>query len=304
MEDRQRPTTSRDQGQGTNQKRNDKEVEQRALEMLRQAETAKARIYDTPGEDNDILECKQLKLDLCRDYVHSAMVDEHYSMIGGHMDEAIKLKIRKNEYVDFSRLIAKDRVAEEDDNSYKMIIKGGRQFWVPNHNNQSQINSFNKWEMAFRVFTDIYLKSFPDRASEWVQYNHLIHSASQEFAWNNVYNYDKDFRIHISMFPARSWAIILQQAWVLRLKGRLSHHGGGYHNNNNHNHGGGTDGGNTGGRDRHCRRFQKGRCSYGANCRFEHKCKYCNKWGHGQSVCCKMKAERTPGVGEVRGYIL
>ena len=46
--------------------------------------------------------------------------------------------------------------------------------------------------------------------------------------------YDKDFRIHMSKHPERNWGIILQQAWSLRLKDRVS--SGYHHGNHNHSH--------------------------------------------------------------------
>ena len=33
--------------------------------------------------------------------------------------------------------------------------------------------------------------------------------------------YDKEFRVHLSHFPQRSWAIILQQAWSMYLNEKL-----------------------------------------------------------------------------------
>ena len=107
------PSTSR--GQGDRRERSDKIAEQKTLDMLKQAESAKARIYAMPGEDDllvtNVGEKGERRHDydfnLCKDYVHSAMVDEHYSMIGGHVDDSVKAKIRNGEYVDFAKLIAR-----------------------------------------------------------------------------------------------------------------------------------------------------------------------------------------------------
>ena len=46
------------------------------------------------------------------------------------------------------------------------------------------------------MFSDVYVRAYPNRASELVQYSHLIHTASQSYTWDNVYMYDKDFRLH------------------------------------------------------------------------------------------------------------
>ena len=44
-----------------------------------------------------------------------------------------------------------------------------------------------------------------------------------------------------------------------------------------------------------CRDFQTGTCQRGDNCRFEHKCGTCNKFGHGSSQC------RGGGKGDKNG---
>ena len=97
---------------------------------------------------------------------------------------------------------------------------------VSDRENQS-INDFGKWEQAFRVYANVYTKMFPEKASELIQYNHVIYTASLSYLWDNVYTYDKEFRMHISQFPQRSWAVILQQAWTLYMKDRLRYAGGG-----------------------------------------------------------------------------
>ena len=287
--DGQRPSTSR---QG-DEMRERESPESRATNIIQQAEKGKARIYETPGElniDQTAMELDEIKIDYRRNFVHSAMVDEHYSMVGTHLDEQMKNKIIKCEYVDFSKLIAKDKVTcEEEGSRYQMAMQAGKQFWSP-VNEGTNISSFSKWEQAFRVYSNVYLKAYPHRAAEIVQYNHLIHTAAQEFIWPNVYQYDKDFRIHMAAFPSRSWAIILLQAWTIRLREKIRSD----HHNFNQDW---SKGDNNNNRDKTCRRFNKGRCTYGANCKWEHKCKYCKKWGHGMFNCRKFKAEKSAGTG-------
>ena len=299
------PSTSR---QGATPQQMNKTPEQRALDIIQQAESNKARIYETPGEinlnsirginlnDNDLnkdtaFELKDFELNITKDFVHSAMVDEHYLMVGNHIDENTKSKIVKGEYVDFSKLVDKDRVADEVGPKYHMVFQAGKQFWVP-ASEGTIITSFGRWEQAFRVYSNIYLKTHPNRASELVQYNHLIHTASQEFVWGNVYQYDKDFRLHMALFPTRNWGIILQQAWTLRLREKLLRH---EHNSfaggdRQHDFSGGFS------KDRCCRRFNRGRCTFGVNCKWDHQCKYCGKWGHGTFSCRKLKADKGNGV--------
>ena len=65
------------------------------------------------------------------------------------------------------------------------------------------------------------MRVFLERAAELVQYNHIIHTAASTYIWDNVYVYDKEFRMHLANFPQRSWSIILQQAWAICLKDKI-----------------------------------------------------------------------------------
>ena len=121
-----------------------------------------------------------------------------------HLDQALQQKIVNNEYVDFARLLPKSHTASGGINDHRMelISKGGLTFFVPVSDHEAtQINNFSKWEQAFRVFSNIYTRAYPHRASELIQYNYIIHTAANTFTWENVYTYDRKFRIHLSNFP-------------------------------------------------------------------------------------------------------
>ena len=108
--------------------------EQRAMEIIQMAEKNKAQVYETPGENNmiimdnhepiDMQRVNNYQLDLQKGFVHSAMVDEHYLMVGNHIEETLKAKIVKGEYVDFAKLIGKDRIMEEEGSKYQNDFPG------------------------------------------------------------------------------------------------------------------------------------------------------------------------------------
>ena len=214
-------------------------------------------------------------------------------MVSAHLDEVIADKIGKGEYIDFSKLLPKDRVAAvEEEGRFEMIIKNGKSFWVP-VNQGVNISNFSKWEQAFRVYSNIYCKRNPERAAELIEYNHVIHTIASTYTWENVYNYDKEFRLHMARNPQRSWSIILQQAWSLRLRDQGY---SGFHNNNG-NHGNNQSRNCSNGNEP-CRRFNRGKCNFGVNCRYEHRCSYCFKFGHGAVHCRKAIADRGSSGGQ------
>ena len=272
--------------------------EERARLVVQEAEKSKARIYSTKG--NEIIDANN-------QFVHTIMVDENYMVIGSHIDEVMVRKIVNSEYVDFGKLIPRDKVLAEEDGRMEMVVRSGKMFWVP-VNDSVNVNSFRRWEQAFRIYSNIYTKAFPHRSSELIQYNHIIHTISLSYTWDNVYTYDKEFRIHISKNPGRSWAVILQQAWSMRLKDRIQHHrfegygagsnsgaGSHYRSNGNNTPSGGHWGGDRTKVNEPCRRFNRGKCNFGPGCKYEHRCLNCGKFGHGLHNCRRLNNKGNSG---------
>ena len=145
-----------------------------------------------------------------------------------------------------------------------------------------QINSYARWEQAFCIYSNILTAKFLQKATELPQYGHTIHSAAMSYHWENVYSYDREFRQHIGCHPERSWGVILQQACTMLLKDRLC-------NNSNHLfHKGHFPGSKTNKKDQEpCRCFNKGKCTFGMSCKFDHRCSVpkCGKFGHGAHIC-------------------
>ena len=255
-----------------NQSRYRTTPEDKADQLIRDSEQAKARIYDLQGKEP----------------VHSTTsIDDDYLLVAAHVDEVIQRKIANHEYVEFAKLLPKDKVTTESDNRMEMVNRGGLSYWVPvSDRESSSIHGFGKWEQAFRVFMNIYLRFHPQRAAELIEYNHSIFHASQSYAWDNVAAYDVDFRLHMARHANRSWALILQQAWLFRLKDKFRQDH--YNSTNNRNfHSQDRRSNHSGNKKDTCHRFNKGKCTYGLKCRFEHRCNTCNKWGHGAHICRK-----------------
>ena len=68
-------------------------------QIIRDAERSKARIYDVQGKANNI-----------NASFHSALLDEDYLLVGNYVDETTRSKVAKGEYVDFAKLMPRDKI--------------------------------------------------------------------------------------------------------------------------------------------------------------------------------------------------
>ena len=85
------------------------------------------------------------------------MVDEEFLAVAAHVDDSLKAKIIKCEYVDFAKLLPRDVVQAEEDNRMEMVNQGGHTYWVPaRDHNLAAVSSYARWEQAFRVYSDIF----------------------------------------------------------------------------------------------------------------------------------------------------
>ena len=68
---------------------------------------------------------------------------------------------------------------------------------------------------------------------------------------------------------------------------------------NNHIQGSGGPSGSNKVRRKLCFDFNCGNCMYGKKCKFDHRCSFCNKFGHGAVVCHKAgnKGEGNQSAG-------
>ena len=185
----------------------------RADQVVRAAEAGKAKMYDVPGKANEGLH---------QSVFNALSINECYHMTSAHVSDSTRKKIERGDYVDFGKLLSKDKVKAEEDDRIELVNRGGRITFAPVSSREaSAIPNLTKWEQAFRVFSDIYLRANPERVNELIEYGNTIATASQTYIWENVYAYDKMFRMHMGEFKGRSWKVILHQAWMTKLKDRI-----------------------------------------------------------------------------------
>ena len=157
------PGTSGYQNQHENQSRDARPEQYRqelqnpeeiADKTIREVEQTKAQVFDVPGEKNNQLVGvnQPLMAGLSQNYIHSMFVDENYCLVVAHVDATIKAKIVKGQYIDFSKLVPKDRVWTEEDHRVQLIMKGGSTYFVPANDGSTSITSIHRWDQAFCVF--------------------------------------------------------------------------------------------------------------------------------------------------------
>ena len=232
--------------------------------------------------------------------------DDDFLHLTCHVEQALVDKIERGEFIDLERLLPKDRFGRlSSDKSMEWISNEEGTFLVPKVDKANRINSFKKWEQAFRVYATIYCGANPSRAKEIWQYVSVINTAASSFIWDNVANYDYTFRQLMAFNPERSWAITYHHMWSLSMKEPLSrnhmqrgvnYYGGG----GNSSLGTGQNKNSSNNNKRwtrapdYCWAFNRGlRCKFGTNCRYIERCSFCDATNHGYNICPKVENRNT-----------
>ena len=233
-------------------------------------------------------------------------IDDQFFHVTCHVDQSMKEKIERGDYVDLEKLLPKPCTGgkQTNDNKLDLVYRDGQSFFVPAQN-EMRINGVCRWEQAFRIYAAIYSQANPTRAAEIWQYVHVINMAASAYIWENVANYDYTFRHLMACHPGRNWAKLYNQMWNISMRDPLqkSQQTQGFRTNptsqfQNSQQGAGSNGSrpNSANGAPHARKkpdycwtFNKGFCKDGNKCRFINCCLYCDSPDHGIHVCAKAK---------------
>ena len=257
--------------------------------MVLEAKRFKAGLV-TPKGNNSVLNLEsilQIVKDHCRDE------EDDFFHISCHIDEAMRLKIGRGEFVELEKLLPKNRMqSTSTDKGCVELIQDGVKYRIPSgsNNNSQSINSICRWEAAFRVYAAVYSKFNPERAAEIWQYAHTINSAATTYIWDNVAFYDYTFRQMMSAKPKRSWAKISNQTWNYAMRDHIPIRNSG--NGQSNNWSANRQSSNGDWCDKCCWRYDKGKCSKW-NCRYDHRCMSCGAWSHPKVSCNNNKGGQT-----------
>ena len=266
-----------------------------------EAEKNKAKIQLPEGRSDDNLDVRTLndvqKLKELLQTVIADNNDDDFFHIICHIEPQLLARIRKGDFVELEKLLQKPEHLNGDIEGRQVLVhRDGEQFYVPYKGRDSQkITGIKKWDQAFRVYAAIYCQTNPNRATEILQYADIINQAASKFSWEKVAKYDYVFRHLMAKKPNRSWAKTYTQMWTLELSGSDSSNKQNFQHRRGGSNSGSSGSGATGKwKDNCCWKYNKGdNCSYGKNCRFEHRCTFCGSYSHPSMHC--PKKEGHPG---------
>ena len=91
--------------------------------------------------------------------------DDDFFHVTCHVDESLKAKIVKGEYVDLEHLILRGRADNfrlTNENHMEWVNVNGQLYLVPVQDKDCKISSIRRWEQAFRIYAAIYTAVHPE----------------------------------------------------------------------------------------------------------------------------------------------
>ena len=239
--------------------------------------------------------------------------------LGADISLGLKEKIWQGDYVDLVLLQKQTRSSFFTNNigpgTTLQLTPSASGFQLQHQTNvrQQRITSIEQWTSVFLVYISIYLERHPGRALELLKYMDMVRGAARNNGGYGWRDYDVQFRLRQARSPARSWASIDAELWLLLVagggrrsssflpfQGNMQRPRSGFGEQRNTSRGRSgppTDSrGAIGGRSRPgvCFAFNRGNCSRGRGCIFVHRCSRCGAAGHGVKSCSVTSSTEAP----------
>ncbi len=144
-----------------------------------------------------------------------------FSPLGTGVQQSVKTKIVKGEYVDLVTMLEKrDPYLQHQENQgvALSVNQEGQIVWKSSWKSSKPkqfITSINAWISAFLVYTSIYLSAHPSRTRELLKYIYLIRTAASWYGGFGWRSYDQQFRARLQKCPQRCWAMLDAELWAL-----------------------------------------------------------------------------------------
>lgn len=215
--------------------------------------------------------------------------DEESIRLGGedmtaHVPAQICKKIWEHQYINLS-LLLKGNVELQD------LCSGGLIHITDQGTIESRpkitkdkVPNIDKWTDAFHIFMSIYLKKYPSKCQELLQYMTIIREAasrSNSLSWRT---YDEQFRLR-QAHDVQSWGKLNSDLWLRVMSGGFATSTTNLASQSALQQTKGT-----------CYDFNKGTCSWNP-CRFIHACSNCGGKNHARVTCFKLQGSESINRG-------
>ena len=246
--------------------------------------------------ENSIIQAEKFKASLAvppegiPDYIFAPRLtrghdddDDDFFHMTCHVELALRAIVERGGFIELEKLLPKALKhvkPYQDQKLLNAVNAEGQSYFVPMVDKEYRITGIKKWDQAFRIYASIFAEANPSRAVEIMQYLHTINDAATKWCWENVAQYDYIFRQKMAQKPYKSWAKVYTQLWSTTMVNPLVKTP-----NSSNSVGQNSSQGKKSWREIACRRYNKGKCTRGANCKFEHRCSFCGSFSHTYPTC-------------------
>ena len=191
-----------------------------------------------------------------------------------HVSQSLKKCIWAGEYIDLAYLLETNPVPG-DEQSYKFACSPNsiNKLSLTTAKPKAKVDSYNSWNKAFWVLTEIVALRDPSQCLPMVQYAAELNDNIGKFTFPVTYQYNMKFMLKKQIKPQTPWNVIDNHLWSKCFSGSAKDT---YHSNNQ---------ASSNFCSQHtCDNFNYRSCTW-VKCKFQHKCVKCNQTGHNQSQC-------------------
>lgn len=196
--------------------------------------------------------------------------------VAAHVPSPLRQKIWANQYINLALLLKGSTELQE--------FYAGSNLYINEHGVleskpkvlRDRIPTIERWSDAFLIFMHVYLRKYPEKTLELIQYMTIIRDAASRCQGAGWRIYDEQFRLRQAICP-QSWARLNSDLWLRLLAVPRSNTGGPGYSVGSQSQGPGAY------KQGVCNAYNENKCKFNP-CRFKHVCKHCNG-GHPQMSC-------------------
>ena len=209
--------------------------------------------------------------------------------VGANVPQATKEKVWKGEFVPLTSMLV-DKQTTHTIPPWSFQQLGSNLVVQQAQPPKKLIKDINSWTNAFIIYMGIYIQKHPQRAQELLKYMQTVRTYANGFSYTTWVEYDREFRARQERNPTRSWAAIDMEAYARMMmhSNPMNQTTWAYRPAQQQFGGRQTF---LQRRSSPCFAFNRGECTKGTTCQFNHVCQSCGKAGH-TARSCYSQAQR------------